>query len=321
MLRPTYSLSMGSASVDQDSSTDLISLRVDMTMNGPAGCFEAVLRSSGGLSVARGDTITASLGYEDRESVFTGTVDGVDAGFQTLRVFGLNSVSKMMRNRANTYYEKQTCGAIVTDMAGTAGVTVGDVSDGLTLPFYTVDSSKTFHGHALDLARRNGFDVFADSEDSLVFKAYESSSATTLAYGKDVIQVSRFEQEPVYKKVKVLGESPSSSQGDDAVHWLTKSPVLGESGSDNELLVQDASLRDTDSAGTAATSIQGALAKSVVVVVEVVGAAKVKLDDTVELSEMPDSSVNGEYQVVRVEHLLSKSRGFTTSLRLLGTAE
>ena len=45
MLRPTYSLSMGSASVDQDSSTDLISLRVDMTMNGPAGCFEAVLRS------------------------------------------------------------------------------------------------------------------------------------------------------------------------------------------------------------------------------------------------------------------------------------
>lgn len=321
MLRPTYSLSIGSASVDQDSSTDLVSVRVDMTMNGAAGCFEAVLRSSGGLSVSRGDTITASLGYEDQENVFTGAVDGVDAGFQTLRVFGLNSIAKLMRNRANTYYEKQTCGAIVTDMAGTAEVTTGDVSDGLTLPFYTVDSSKTFHEHALDLARRNGFDLFADSDDALVFKAYESSSSTTFTYGKDVIHVSRFEQEPVYKKVKVLGESPSSSQGDDSVHWLTKSPVLGESGSDNELLVQDASLRDTDSAGTAASSIQGAFAKSVLVVVDVVGTATVKLNDTVELSDMPDSSVDGEYQVARVEHFLSKSKGFTSTLHLLGTAE
>src|SRR5271170_7785194 len=131
---------MGSASVDPDSSTDLISVRVDVSMNGPAGCFEAVLRSGGGLSVSRGDSITASLGYEDQETVFTGIVDGVDSGLDTFRVFGLNSLSKLMRNRANTFYEKQTCGAVVTDMAGTAEVSTGDVDDGLTLPFYTVDS-------------------------------------------------------------------------------------------------------------------------------------------------------------------------------------
>lgn len=321
MLRPTYSISMGSARVESDSSTDLISMRVDMTMNGAAGCFEAVLRSSGGLSVSRGDTITASLGYDDQETVFTGVVDGVDAGFQTIRVFGLNSTAKLMRNRANTYYEKQTCGAIVADMAGAAEVSTGEISDGLTLPFYTVDSAKTFHEHILDLGRRNGFDVFADSDDRLVFKAYESSSAATFTYGRDIIQVSRFEQEPVYKKVKVLGESPSSSQGDDSVHWLTKSPVLGESGDDNELLLQDASLRDTASAGTAAESLQGALAKSVVVVLDVVGTAAVKLDETVGLSSMPDSSVDGDYQVFRVGHFLSKSKGFTTSLHLLGQVE
>jgi len=321
MLRPSYSLSIGSASLDPDSSTDLISVRVDMTMNGQAGCFEAVLRSSGGLSVSKGDSITASLGYDDTETVFTGVVDGVDAGFHTLRVFGLNSISKMMRQRANSYYESQTCGAIVSDMAGTASVTEGDIEDGLTLPFYTVDSSKTFHEHTIDLARRNGFDVFANSDDELCFKAYESSSATTFEYGKDIIHVSRSEQEPLYKKVNVFGESPSSSQGDDSVHWLTKTAVKGESGSENELIVQDASLRDTDSVASAAEAIQGRFAKAVVVVLDVVGAATVKLDDTVEVSGAPDPSVNGEYQVVRVEHFLSKSRGFTSSLRLLGSVE
>ena len=321
MLKPSYSLSMGSASVDPDSSTDLISLRVDMSMNGPAGCFEAVLRSSGGLSVSRGDTITASLGYDDQENVFTGVVDVVDAGFHTLRVFGLNSIAKMMRRRANTFYESQTCGAIVTDMAGTAEVSTGDIDDGLTLPYYTVDSDATFHEHTMKLARRCGFDVFANSDDELVFKAYESSSATTFEYGKDVIQVSRLDQEPVYKGAKVFGESPSSSQGDDSVHWLTKSPVQGESGSDNELIVQDVSLRDTDSAGSAAEAVQARFAKSIALVLDVVGTATVKLNDTVETSEMPDSSINGEYQVTRVEHFLSKSKGFTTSFRLLGSSE
>ncbi len=321
MLKPSYSLSMGSASVDPDSSTDLISLRIDTSMNGPAGCFEAVLRSSGGLSVSRGDSITASLGYDDTENVFTGVVDVVDAGFHTVRVFGLNSIAKMMRRRANTSYESQTCGAIVSDMAGTAEVTPGDVEDGLTLPYYIVDSDMSFHEHTMRLARRNGFDVFANADDELCFKAYEASSATTFEYGKDVIHVSRLDQEPVYKGVKVFGESPSSSQGEDSIHWLTKTPVQGESGSGNELIVQDASLRDTDSAGSAAEAIQGRFSKSIAVILDVVGNAAVKLNDTVEISEMPDSSINGEYQVTRVEHFLAKSKGFTTSFRLLGSSE
>jgi phage protein D len=322
MLHPSYSVQIGSSSIDPDSSTDLISLRTDTSINGPAGCFEAVLRSGGSASASRGDSVTCSLGYDgDEENVFTGLVDAVDAGMHTVRVFGLNSLSKMMRQRANTFYESQTCGAIVSDMAGTAEVSTGDVDDGLTLPYYTVDSGKTFHEHTIELARRNGFDVFANSDDELCFKGYESSSATTFEYGKDIIQVGRLDGEPLYKAVKVFGESPSSSQGDDAVHWLTKSPVQGDSGSGNELIVQDASLKDTDSVGSAAEAIQGLFARSVVVLLEVVGTATVKLDDTVEVSGMPDSSIDGEYQVARVEHYLSKSRGFTTSFRLLGSSE
>jgi phage protein D len=322
MLRPSYSLSMGSAIVDSVSSTDLMSVRVDMTMNGQAGWFEAVLRSAGDLTVSRGDPITASLGYGEDEKVFTGIVDGVDANLHGIRIFGLNCLSKMMRNRANTSYEKQSCGAIVIDMAGTANVNLGVVSDGLTLPFYTADSAKTFHEHTMDLARLNGFDVFADTDDELCFKAYEGSSATsTFTYGKDIISISKFVQQPIYAKVNVYGESPSSSQGDDAVHRLTKTAVKGESGSDNELLVQDASLRDTDSVTSAAKAIQGRLAKSVVVLLDVVGTPTVKLSDTVKVSDVPDASINGEYQVVRVEHFLSKSKGFTTSLRLLGSVE
>jgi phage protein D len=322
VLHPSYSVQIGSSSIDPDSSTDLISLRMDSSINGPAGCFEAVLRSAGGSGFSRGDSITVSLGYDDdQENVFTGVVDVVDAGLHTVRIFGLDSLSKMMRQRANTAYESQTCGAIVSDMAGTADVSTGTVDDGLTLPYYTVDSSKTFLEHTMELARRCGFDVFANSDDELCFKAYESSSTTTFEYGKDIIQVSRLDQEPVYKGVKVFGESPSSSQGDDSVHWLTKTPVQGESGSDNELIVQDSSLKDTDSAGSAAEAIQGMFARSVVVILDVVGSAAIKLDDTVEISGMPDSSIDGEYQVARVEHLLSKSGGFTTSLRLLTSSE
>jgi phage protein D len=323
VLRPSYSVQIGSSSIDPDSSTDLISLRVDMTMNGPAGCAESVLRlGSGGLGVEKGDSVTVSIGYkDDLTDVFTGVVDVLNPGFHSARVFALNSVSKLMRSRGNNYYEGQTCGAIVSDLVSTAEVTAGDVEDGLTLPYYAVDHTKTSHEHVMDLAKRCGFDVFADSDDQLCFKKYKSSPATTFEYGKDILHARRLDQEPVYKTVKVFGESPSSSQGDETVHWLTKEAIKGESGSGNELIVQDAALRDTDGTGSVADSIQGRYASSVVVVLETVGNAAVKLDDTVAIAGMPESSIDGEYQVTRVEHLLSKSGGYTTSFRLLGTSE
>jgi len=46
--------------------------------------------------------------------------------------------------------------------------------------------------------------------------------------------------------------------------------------------------------------------------VKIIGKADVRLGDTIEIKGMSNSKMNGEFQVIGVEHFLSKSSGYTT---------
>lgn len=320
MLHPSYKLQIGSESIDPDSSDDLISIRLSLDMDRAADCFDSHLRiRDQGFKFASDDAVSVSLGYKDKlTDVFKGLVDFVDLDFYSARVFGLNSISKLLRLRVDRFYEHQSCGAIVSDLANKAKVSTSNIEDGIQLPYYAVDSNKNAYEHIRELAERCGFEVYTTSDDKLAFKKYQASSPKTFEYAKNIIGVSKFDQDLIFEKVRVLGESPSGSKGADAAHWLTKKLVQGATGSGAELLVQDRAIRNTDSASSVAKARLERIKKAVEMVVDVVGDATVMLNDTVKIEGMPESSLNGEYQVRGVEHYLSKSKGFTTSLRLRG---
>jgi phage protein D len=320
MLHPSYNLQIGSASIDPDTSDDLISLRVSLDMDRAADCLDCSLRiRDAGFNLRKDDPISVSLGYKDNlTDIFKGVVDFLDLDSDEGRVFGLNSISKLLRLRVDRFYERQSCGAIVRDLAGAANVSVGDVQNGIQLPYYAIDDNKNAYEHVRELAERCGFEVYVTSDDKFAFKKYQSSSPKIFEYAKNIIGVSRFDQDLIVEKVRVLGESPSSSKGADTAHWLTKKVVQGAAGSGTELLVQDRAVRTTDAASSVARARLDKMRKAVEIMLDVVGDATVMLNDTVSIQEMPESSLNGAYQVRGVEHYLSKSRGFTSSLRLRG---
>jgi phage protein D len=320
LLHPTYSVTLGDHTLDPEESTELISLRVDSSMGRRAGSLDCTLRlGEAGMAVTKGDSATVSLGYDDKLSqVFQGIVDTVDPGAHSVHVLALNSISKLQQKRADKFYEKQNCGAIVKDLAGDVSVTVDKVQNGIQLPYYAVDSNRSYHEHVLELAERCGFEVYATNEDKLCFRKYESSSPKSFEFGKNILSISSFDQKPMYDSVHVYGESPSSSMGTETAHWLTKQSVDASAGEGNEFLLQDRVVRTTAAAASVAEAALNKIVKSVVILLEVVGEASVKLNGTASINKMPDLSLNGQYQVRGVEHTLSKSKGFTTTLRLSG---
>ncbi len=323
MSRPSYQINLGSAAVERGGAGDLVSVRVSTDLEGRAGLCELVVRANdSNLDFSVGDSMDASLGYvDDTTKVFTGTIDSVFRELDYDRIVSLNSVAKLQRYRTDKLFENQTCGAIVTDLAASANASTGDVQDGLQLPFYAVDSAKNAHEHVLELARRCGHEAYVDADDALAFGPYEADSPKQFEYGKTIIAVTRLERGAIFGSVHVYGESPSSSKGADSVHWLTKTPVDSTSGDGNALLVSDAAVRDTDTAGSVSDVLLASVSRNTLLRLKTLGDATVALNSTVQILSMTDEALNGDYQVRGVEHLFSKSRGFTTTLLLSGTGQ
>jgi phage protein D len=81
-----------------------------------------------------------------------------------------------------------------------------------------------------------------------------------------------------------------------------------------EILVQDASIRETGAAGDVAGALMENMSRTFSGEVKIVGDASIKLGETVEIKGMSNSKMNGEFQVRSVEHYISKASGFTTHI-------
>lgn len=314
MLKPNYKIQIGSETFEPGVQSPVVSIQVSLDMDIPADSFEIIFgQSSKGSKIKEGDETSIQLGYEDKlEEVFKGAVDNVEPGISEIRVTGLNFASKLLELRTNQLYENQTAGGIVSDLAKKASVSTEEISDGLNFSMYVVDDSKNAYKHIRDLAEKCGFDVYMTNENKLVFKKYERKEPHVLEYGKNIIQADLQEEKPMFAGVVVQGESPSSFKGADTSHWLTKREVEGMVGSDARLSIQDPTVRDKDTAQKVAEARLDTLTRTVSGTVKIVGNAEIKLGDTIEIKGMPNSKMNGEFQVRSIEHHLSKTAGFTT---------
>jgi phage protein D len=290
-------------------------------MDVPADSLDIRLANVEGLTVAKGDIVSVELGYADGalSKVIEAPVDCIESAVTALRIRGLSAMTNLLALHVYQTYEEQTAGDIVTDLAGQAEITTGDIEDGIEFAAYVVDNSRNAYQHMRILAEKCGFDIYLDVDNKLVFKEFTKSSADhTFEYAKDIINLELSNQEQQYQQVEVWGESPVSSKGDETSHWLTKSreDFKGAAGSGSPLLlIHDASITTKD----AAESFAGARLKSMerhqqTGELTVLGYPEVKLGDAIEIKGMPDSNTDGTFQVRRVSHLFNKTSGFITTI-------
>ncbi|MCP8307905.1 MAG: hypothetical protein H3Z53_02595 [archaeon] len=312
MLHPAYKLQIASDTLDPSTSDDVVSIYVNLSMDIPVDSFEVILRMSDkSLKFKQDDDVSISLGYDQELiDVFKGKVDVVKPEVSKIRVTGLNSIWKLINQRTNRLYEKQSAGKIVSDLAKASGVATGEITDGINLPSYVIDDNKNAYEHIRELAERCGFDIYVTSDNKLIFKKYSRENVHTFEYGKNIVSADGYCYKSEFGSVKVFGESPSSTKGSDTWHWLTKKEVEGVAGSGPTLMITDPVLRDKDTAEKVAKAKLNTLNRNLLVNIETIGKPEVKIGDTLEIKSMPDSNLNGDFQVRSVEHIFNKSEGF-----------
>lgn len=224
MLYPIYKLEIASETLDPSTSDDVISIHVNLSIDIPTDSFEAMLRiSDKSLKFKQDDDVSISIGYDQELiDVFKGKVDSVKPEVSKLRVTGFNSIWKLINQRTNRLYEKQSAGKIVSDLAKASGVATGEITDGISFPSYVIDDNKSSYEHIRELAERCGFDVYVTSDNKLTFKKYSRENVHTFEYGKNIMSADGYYYKSEFGSVKVFGESPSSTKGSDTWHWLTK---------------------------------------------------------------------------------------------------
>ncbi len=322
--KPIYRLVIGGAEIDvtEDvSASTVVRLDVESSMEVPANRFELHLAPVGGIQPAEDNDVIIELGFNDSlNQVFSGTVTEVVSEVTTLRVIGLSPVRTLLALRVDQTYEGRTAGQIVSDLAGQAGMTTGTIEDGITFPYYVIDSRWSAARHIHRLAERCGFDVYILPTGELAFRQFTKSAADhVFTYGQDLLDFSLTARPERASEVVVEGESPASSEGDEAASWLSKGFQQGQASGGNgseTVLIEDPAIRTTEAANLRA---EGALRRwrqrAVVGKVRVLGRPEVKLGDAIRLEEVPDDRLNDVFQVRAVRHQLSRRMGLLTEVK------
>ena len=326
-LHPAFEVKIGSLPPLKNFGLEIVDIAVRMSMDSAPGHFESDMKLGEGIeNLKKNEDVQVSLGYEENGSpdlsiVFTGKVKSIkNTGQKTLVLSPLTTLYNL---RFDQPYHDQTSGQIISDIAERAEIEVGEVADGSRLPSYVINQQKNAFEHIVELAKRPGFDFHADNEGKLVFKKYEiSDNPRVIEYGKNILSVKLVDRAQPYNSFRVAGTSPSGTKGQDKQSWLTKRSIEGRAGSgSNELLVQDMSAKDPDSAQEYAESLKRRSDNSINVELKILGDAKIMLGDTVRIENVPETenatevSLNGDFLVRELEHAFSSSEGFTTTLK------
>jgi phage protein D len=324
LLKPAYKLTIGDKVVDtteEPQASTVVDLTVSLDLDTPADSFRLALGNVGSFRPARDDETNIELGYADNGGLtlaMTGKIATVEPNLTTTRVIGYTAADALLRTFIEQTYENRAAGAIVRDLADKAGVDVATAEDGIDFPAYVVDGRRSAHAHMQDLAELCGFDLYINPDGELVFEKFINGKRVhVFEFAKHIVALDVLRTPPRAGRVEAWGESPTGSEGDDAWAWLTRdfSGSRGIAGSGDLFLLERPALRTRDAARTAAnavlTNIQRRTLRGQVVTI---GRPEIKLGDAIRLSQMPDASLNGNYQVRSVTHRITKLGGFTTTV-------
>lgn len=332
MFFPNYRIEIGRETFTSDSQV-VISFNVKLGLGPKVDSFEVVFAKDDRTStITRNDIVKVDLGYEEKLiTIFSGAVNTVDHGFLNVKVFCLGFALNLVGMRFNKVYVNQTAGQIVSDLisstkerlGGTPLIIVGlgEIMDGFTYPVYVVDERLCIYENIERLASRSNYVFYTSADNKLFFKKYEKKEEQVFKYGENLIDVKFEKMVAPYNVTVVHGEGSSSWTGRETWHWLVKGEVVGvddqrfsEGGKDisgsHHIFIYDYAIKDNETVGEVTKNVSSRLNRATKVTLKVLGAPEVRVNDTVRVEGLSESSFDSPFQVIEVEHYLNKVDGF-----------
>ena len=305
----------------------LMSVRLRRTLAPEVDVLELLVASvATAPAVAIADEGTVSLSGSDGKdtAVFKGKVDGIHDRARGVRVVtATNGARELAQARLNRSFEQQDAGQIIQALAAELGLSCDLAGDAPTLPRFVVDDRVSLYGHIARLAALSGHLVCIGAAGTVKVKDPAAGAQPTaqVAFGNDLLDFTLGGRAPHTAAVQVTGEGAAGDHGSDAWYWLRKDPASNQStaGSGTPLRVFSAgTLRSADAVTAFATArLQRAAENATRGWLIIAGAPQVEPGDNVELSGMPQSSLNGTYRVDEIVHEFDARQGFRSRLRVI----
>jgi hypothetical protein len=317
MLKVSYKIKIGQVNYTADDKSQLIDVRSHSCLDVPVNSCRIILSIPKGLTIAPEDSISVELGYDKTSTlVFTGKVSSVDWGIDRVNIYASSDFTSLTTARLNLLFEKPSAGDIIKDIVqNRLKLPVARIDDGLKFSVYTLGDRHPVYDQLKFLARQCGFDFYANPEDKAVFAKYNAVTTHECKYGEDILAYNLHQVNNSIIGIEIYGESPASQgQGEQAYSWLTKKEVKGTAGSNSAIMLRltNVTARTQQIANNIATAWLQSLPKKLSGSVKVLGNAKIKLGDSLKISQMPISQQNGNFKITGVIHTLNRRSGFCT---------
>ncbi|NEZ58071.1 hypothetical protein [Adonisia turfae] len=304
------------ASITNTSS--ILCLQSHTSLITPTHRCKVILSRPTDLSLSLNSPVTVALGYNTTTTpIFTGTAHTINYGIDHITIEAL-STFHTLTTHLNLLYEKPTAGDIVKNIAQSRlNLKTAKIENGLTFPTYTIGDQQSTYDHLAHLAHQCNFDLYADTDDKLVFAKYNPTTTHTLTYGNNILNYHQAQPAPNITAVEVYGESPASQgQGDQAYSWLTKKDVKGTAGGSTgtKLRIADPTARTQAVANKVAQALLAQKQQKQRGQVRVLGDSTIKLGDAIKIEKMPQDQHNGTFKITGVAHHLSRRKGFYTTI-------
>ncbi|HYP34150.1 MAG TPA: hypothetical protein VES00_19945 [Burkholderiaceae bacterium] len=316
LLAPTYALTVA----QQQWTQQLVSLDARLEAAPGVGELIARLPTSAPLSAAPGDPVSLTLdGGEGGETVFTGVVASIRRTLDGIRIRAIDGLGQLARYRPATTFNQASAGTVIRSLADDAGAIAGDIADGVMLPFYAADPSRTAAEHAARVAGWSGALLSVDGDGALNAVVLDATQADlALRYGREVMAFAA-EDLPDPDTVTVAGESGAGTGDSPDALRLSADPFAGnrpDGPSLGNAWFWEPALRTASDAATAGAARQrllraaqkGARLRAFLV-------PKLRPGVVVELADLPNGLPRGPYWLDRVRHSIG-ARGAITNARL-----
>jgi hypothetical protein len=313
LLTPGYSLVLG----QQRWTRQVVRIEVTLAAAPMLNRLTVWLPASAQLQASPGDPASISLNSGEHDAtIFTGAIDLVQRGLDTIRLTALDAGGQLARYRPCVTYEQVKAGAVIRDLASAAGVTAGDVADGVSLLYYAADPARTALDHVFRLCAWSGFMGRVSAENRLDCNVVNATQAdVALKYGREI---RAFDSSKVIAPVTSFVVAGESGVGDTAspdafrpsTDFFAGNRPAGPS--QTVLWRFEPALRTASAAGTAGAALQreytstrerGRLRAFLVPVL--------RPGTILEVQSLPDGLPSGPVWVHSVQHVIDE-RGTTT---------
>jgi hypothetical protein len=338
-----YDLTIGSQSASsktRDSERQLMSLVIELRMEGTGGHCTIELADAEYTPPEPGDALIVKLDAGDGEhQVFTGEVESVETTATSQRIAASDGLVKLARLDVEAAYEDVSVDSIVKELMQEAGVEPGTVEKGPKLPSFNLFRGPRALRHIQGLAELCGVDLYTDGEGKAHFAGPSTAGDLhNFQYGENVRELSVKEIQPVYDGVEFWGEGAASTQGADKYYWLptelsgvnAKASVAGDgsvsSGASGKCPRQlcSGALRSGEAASDLAEArMKAAAGRRIQGHINAFGSPAVKPGDHVKIEGLPAyhsaAEIFKDAQGLRirgVRHVLDMQAGFITRMDL-----